>query len=198
MNTFTDWILAYLTAHGALTLLLIAYIGSLGIPFPLTAVLIAAGAFSRLGILDWRIALAACLVGSALADNSEYILGRTARHWLSKRFGNKSVWLQAHSIIQRQGGWAILLTRFWLTPLAPAINMIAGGRYPYLHFLFFDLLGEFLWVLIYGGLGYLFAAQWQQVNQAVSGFSMLSMALTFLVFGVYFLFQRRRKHVSIS
>jgi membrane protein DedA with SNARE-associated domain len=155
-------------------------------------VIVAAGAFSRTGLLDWRLAMLACLVGAALADNSEYLLGRIAQGWLKQRFGRKNIWRQAQATINNQGSWAILLTRFWLTPLAPAINVIAGSRYPFAQFLFFDLVGQFFWVLLYGGLGYLFAAQWEAVSQALSTFSGLSFGLFLLVFGIYFLTQRRK------
>jgi membrane protein DedA with SNARE-associated domain len=45
------------------------------LPFPITLVIVAARAFTRQGLLDWRLALLACLVRAALADHSEYLLG---------------------------------------------------------------------------------------------------------------------------
>jgi membrane-associated protein len=164
----------------------------LGIPFPITIVIVAAGAFSRSGLIDWQLAMLACLIGASLADNSEYLLGRIAQPWLKRHFGKRNIWHQAQSTINDQGGWAILLTRFWLTPLAPAVNVIAGSRYPFVQFLFFDLVGQFFWVLLYGGLGYFIAAQWEAVSQALSAFSGLSVAVFFLAIGFYFLLQRRK------
>lgn len=196
MNTFSAWTLTNLAAYGPLTLVFVAYFGSLGIPFPITVVIVAAGAFSRTGLLDWRLALLACLLGATLADNSEYLLGRLAQPWLKRRFGRHPAWQQAQTIIQRQGGWAILLTRFWLTPLAPAVNVIAGSRYPFGQFLWFDLVGQFFWVLLYGGLGYLFAAQWEWVSQGLSLFSGLSLFGLILAFGIYLLTQRRKPQIT--
>lgn len=196
MNTLTDWTLASLAVYGPLALVFISYLGSLGIPFPITMVIVAAGAFSRSGLLDWRLAMLACLAGAALADNSEYLLGRLAQGWLKRRFGQHHAWQQAQTTINRQGDWAIMLTRFWLTPLAPAVNLIAGSRYPFVRFLLLDVVGQFFWVLLYGGLGYLFAAQWEWVSQGLSLFSGLSVALCILAFGVYFLVQRRKPRIS--
>lgn len=192
METINDWALTNLAAYGGPFLLFISYFGSLGIPFPITIVIIAAGAFTRLGLIDWRLAVLACLVGSALADNSEYLLGHVAQKWLKRRFGERTVWHKAQSILNRQGGWAILLTRFWLTSLAPAINIIAGGRYSYRRFLLFDLAGQFLWVLLYGGLGYLFALQWELVSQMVSIFSWASIGIFALALCVFILVKRRK------
>lgn len=187
-----EWVVSHLMIYGVPILLVVSYVGSLGIPFPITLVIIAAGAFTRAGLIDWWLAVLACLAGSVLADNSEYLLGRKAHQWLKGRFSQKLMWQQALSTINRQGGWAIVLTRFWLTPLAPAINVIAGSRYPYGRFLLFDLAGQFLWVLLYGGLGYVFAAQWQLVSQTVSGITQLSVALVILACAIYYLVRRRR------
>ena len=191
MDAMTNWTLTNLASYGVPILILTSYVGSLGIPFPITMVIMAAGAFTRTGLIDWRWAVLACLAGAALADNSEYLFGRFAHRWLMRRFEQRSVWQQAMATINRQGGWAILLTRFWLTPLAPAINVIAGSRYPFARFLVFDLLGQFLWVVLYGGLGYLFAAQWQALSQAVSLFSGFSVALVILGYVIFYLVQQR-------
>jgi membrane protein DedA with SNARE-associated domain len=192
MNNLTEWALTSLTNYGELIMLFVSFIGSLGIPFPITMVIVAAGALTRAGLLYWKLAILACLLGASLADNSEYLLGRFAQQWLKRRYGQKIAWQQAQSTINRQGGWAILITRFWLMPLAPAINVIAGGRYPYLRFLFYDLVGQFFWVLLYGGLGYLFASQWERVSHALNTFIGLSFGLFFLALGAYYLVMRRK------
>lgn len=198
MNVLTESTLSYLTAYGAAVLLFVSYFGSLGIPFPITMVIVAAGALTRAGLLDWRLVLLSCLLGATLADNSEYLVGHIAQPWLKQHFGHKKIWQQAQSTINRQGGWAILLTRFWLTPLAPAINVIAGSRYSFVHFLCFDLIGQFFWILLYGGLGYLFAAQWMQVSQTLSTISALSVTMFLLIIGIYLLMQRHKTNNIIK
>jgi membrane protein DedA with SNARE-associated domain len=195
MEAITAWALEALSTVGIAMLLLLSYVGSLGIPFPVTLVIMAAGAGANAGLLDPWLALLASLAGAVLADHSEYLLGRLAQPWLAKRLGQWAAWRQANAVIQRQGSLAILLTRFWLTPLAPAVNLIAGGRYPYPRFLLFDLAGELLWVLMYGGLGYLFAAQWRQIGQSMSGFSVISMTLVAVGFGASILAKRRKQLV---
>ncbi len=192
MDEVVLWVLVNLFRYGIPILLFVSFIGSLGIPFPVTLVIISAGAFTRAGLFDWRLSLLACVAGAVLADHSEYLMGRWAGKQLRNRWSNKSLWKQAQEIIDRQGAWAILLTRFWLMPLAPAINFIAGSRYPYIRFLFFDLTGQLLWVLLYGGLGYVFADQLKMVSQLVIDFSGLSMVLVALAGAVYFLLKRKQ------
>lgn len=193
MSGLSETILTYLVTYGAPILFVTAYLGSLGIPFPITLIVIATGAFIRQGILDPRLAIPACLVGAVLADNTEYLLGHRAGPWFERRFGQSAIWKGALATFNRQGGWAILLTRFWLTNLAPVVNLVAGTRYPYRRFLFFDILGEILWVLLFGGLGYLFGSAWELVSQFVSDFTGFSVGLVILAAGIYFLVKRRRK-----
>ncbi len=194
METLTEWTLANMAEYGAPALIFLTFIGSLGIPFPISVVIVAAGAFARTGLLDWRLGTVACLVGASSADNSEYLLGHLAQPWLRRRFGHKLVWQRAQSSLNCQGGWAILFTRFWLTPLAPAINVIAGSRYPFLRFLAFDLFGQLIWVLLFGGLGYLFASQWRWISQALGTFTGVSAAVAVVALSIYFLVRSRKKH----
>ncbi len=194
MDTLTEWTLGYLVVYGTPILILIAFVGSLGIPFPISIVIVAAGAFAREGLLDWRLGLVASLVGASSADNSEFLLGRLAQPWLRRRFGQGKAWQQAQSTLDRQGGWAILLTRFWFTPLAPAINMMAGSRYPFLRFLALDLFGQFIWVILYGGLGYLFASQWKWIGQALGKFSTLSVIAFLAAAGLVIVLRRKKVH----
>lgn len=196
MDAIAQWALMNLTTYGVLMLVFIAFIGSLGIPFPITMVIVAAGAFARAGLLDWQPALAACIVGALLADHSEFLLGRLAQPWVRRRFEGSAAWDRAETTLQRQGAWAILLTRFWLTPLAPAVNVIAGNRYPYGRFLLLDVLGQTVWALLYGGLGYLFAEEWQQISHAAGLFSAASMAFFFATLAVVYLSRRRPASVQ--
>jgi membrane-associated protein len=193
MEAIANWVLAFLRAYGIPVLLVVSFFGSLGIPFPITAVIIAAGAFARQGLYDWRMALGACLLGASLADHSEYLLGRLAGPRLRQRLSSRAAWKEAQATVQRRGGVAILITRFWLTTLAPPINMIAGMQIPYGRFLYYDLAGELVWALLYGGLGFFFAGQWMHVSQLVSGFSWLSLGLVILATGLYLWTVRRRR-----
>lgn len=193
MDTLANWTVTHLAAYGVPLLLVVAFAGSLGIPFPITMVIIAAGAFAHEGLLDWRLAGLACLVGASLADHLEYFLGRWAGERLRLRLEKRAAWQRAQTVINRQGAWAILLTRFWFTPLAPAVNFIAGSRYPYLRFLLYDVAGQLLWVFIYGGLGYLFAEQWQRVSETVGSFTSLSMGVLLLAALLFILWPRRAR-----
>ena len=194
MNSITEWTIVNLKHYGVSVLFVMTFMGSAGMPFPNTGIVMAAGAFTRMGFLDWRLAILACLLGASLADNGEYLLGHLAQPWLAKRFGQKNLWQQAQTTINKQGKWAILLTRFWIMPLAPAVNVMSGTRYPYKQFLFFDLLGQCIWIAFYGGLGYLFAPDWENINSSINLITSLSFALFILAIVSYIFTTRQKAH----
>ena len=198
MSDLSNWTLSVLVAYGVPILFALSYGGSLGIPFPISLTVIAAGAFAHEGVIDWRLGFLASTFGAVLADSSEYLLGWLASGWIERRFGKSLLWKTAQGTFQRQGGWAILLTRFWLTTLAPVINLIAGDRYPYPRFLLYDIGGQAIWVALYGGLGYAFADEWPLISQVMNNFTGLSVTLVILAAGVYFFVRWRRSKGSHS
>ena len=82
-------------------------------------------------------------------------------------------------------GLPFFFTRFLITALAIPTNLIAGGSgYPFRRFMLYDVLGEVTWIILYGGLGYLFGSQWEVVNEFVSNFGGLLLGVVVFVFGV--------------
>jgi membrane protein DedA with SNARE-associated domain len=60
-----------------------------------------------------------------------------------------------------------------LTALDVPTNLIAGGsRHAFRRFLAWDVAGRVTWLLIYGGLGYLFSSQWQAVTVLLSAYGL--------------------------
>jgi membrane-associated protein len=97
------------------------------------------------------------------------------------RVESSDSWRRAQETFDRRGGLAILITRFLLTPLAIPINLIAGSsRYAFWRFLTFDLLGELIWVALYGGLGYLFADSWEAISDLAGSVSGLLVGIVVL------------------
>lgn len=166
MSELADTLLTAVLAYGAPALALVLFTVALGIPLPATLLLLASGAFVRQGVLDGRLAFGLGLLGSVLGDSGSYCLGRCGGALVLRRFEGAAAWRRAQTTFERRGGLVIFLTRFMLTPLALPTNLIAGsGRYAYGRFLALDALGELTWIALYGGLGYLFADQWEALSE---------------------------------
>jgi membrane protein DedA with SNARE-associated domain len=113
-------------------------------------------------------------------------MGHYGKDWVKKRFGNLPAWINASDYFQRQAWMAIFFTRFLVTALAIPTNLIAGGSgYKFSHFMLYDALGETVWIVLYGGLGYLFGSQWELVNGFVSNFGGVMTGLVLLGIGIF-------------
>ena len=196
MTTLPNFLLTFVIAYGAPFLALILLLGSLGIPMPATLLLVAAGAFLRQGILNWPVTILLALGGTIMGDSLSYAIGHFGAHSIRKRFGKRSLWLQAQVSFDRYGSLAIFLSRFFITTIAIPVNLIAGGSdYKFRQFLTFDTLGEIIWIAIYGGLGYFFGNEWETIGQFVSDFSGLTFGLVILGLGLY-IWSRQRRTVT--
>jgi membrane-associated protein len=197
--SLVDFFLTGMITYGPPALGLALLLGALGVPLPGTLFVLAAGAFVRQGVIDWAAASSLGLLGVVLGDSASYTIGRFAKSWVQRRFGQSSAWQNAQATFEQRGGVAIFLTRFLLTPLAIPTNLIAGGGgYAFWRFLSYDVAGELTWIVLYGGLGYTFGSQWELISQFISDFSGLLVGAVALGAGIYFLVRRLRRRNSFA
>jgi membrane protein DedA with SNARE-associated domain/UDP-2,3-diacylglucosamine pyrophosphatase LpxH len=146
-------------------------------------------------VIDWSVALGVGLLGVVLGDTLSYAMGRFAKVWMQRRssLAQSSTWRGAQDRFERGGALAIYSTRFLVTPLALPTNLVAGGSgYAYGRFLTYDVAGEMTWLLLYGGLGYAFASQWQTINQIINDSSGWLVGGVVAAIGLYVLTSRAR------
>ncbi len=205
MSNLLPYLLTLLQEYGYPILWLSIFIGAIGIPLPNSLVLLAAGAFAALG--DFNFALLAAVSISA------FVAGDTTSYWIGRRWGSRLLlWLEGRLIkaqtlersrvyFERLGGWAILSSRFLVSALGGAINLLAGAEmYPYKRFVLYDIAGETLGALLPLTLGYIFGASWDAVGDLLGSFSFFIVALLVaLVLGYQTLrlFRRMRKTAAI-
>jgi membrane-associated protein len=181
----SDFLLTQVINFGAPLIGLILFLGALGFPVGASVVVIAAGAFSQQGFLDWTSATLVGLVSAVVGDMLSYSLGHYAKGWTERRFANSTVWVNATQSFQSNAGWAIYLTRWLITAIAVPTNLIAGGSgYKFSRFLLYDVSGELTWIALYGGLGYWFGSEWELVYDFISNFGGLILGLVIFGFGI--------------
>ena len=181
----SNFLLTQVINFGAPLVGLILFLGALGLPVGASVVLIAAGAFSQQGILTWPSTALIGLGGAILGDMLSFGMGHYAKDWTQQRFGRSPAWRNARASFMKSAGPAVFFTRWLVTAVAIPTNLIAGGSgYKFSRFMIYDVTGEMLWILIYGGLGYMFGSQWELVNEFLSSFGGLILGLVLLGFGI--------------
>lgn len=182
----SDFLLTQVINFGAPILGVIVFIGALGVPFPGTLIVIAAGAFAKQGLLTWYTTGLVALTFVVAGDNLSYAIGHFVREPILRRFQHSEKWAQAEETFNRWGGMSIFWTRFLITGIAVPVNLIAGtSGFGFRRFFFYDLVGEAIWIFGYGGLGYLFGTQWEVVSELLSNVSGLALGLVILVAGIW-------------
>jgi len=192
----SDYLLTQIINYGAPLFGLLLFLGALGIPVPASILLIAAGAFSQQGFLDWFSIAIFGLLGAVAGDALSFGMGYYAQNRVSKRIEGSPTWKSAQSSFDARAGLAIYLTRFLVTALAVPTNLIAGGSgIKFRRFMLYDSLGELTWIVLYGGLGYLFGSQWELVSEFISNFGGLILGLVILGVGIW-LWSRRLRRIE--
>jgi membrane-associated protein len=105
---------------------------------------------------------------------------------------------RARVYFRRRAGWTIFITRFLIVALGGPVNFLAGlEEYPYKQFLFWDVSGQILSVLLSLGLGSLFAASWEEVASLFGAFSSLVLA-AIVAFALSIFFVRKIRQQRLA
>jgi membrane-associated protein len=178
----TDQVLAALLVYGLPVLFGVILICSVGVPFPISLMLVAAGSFVEQGEMKlWQV-IAVASVGAVLGDQIAYGLsrwgGRRLINRLSRKIGGEAKIKQAEALTKRWSGAGIFLSRWLITALGPWVNVASGiAAYPWRRFLFWDVLGEVLWVILYVGIGYTFSNRVQAIAEILGNLSWVIVGL---------------------
>jgi membrane protein DedA with SNARE-associated domain len=158
----TDQVLGAFLVYGLPVLFGVILICSVGIPFPISLMLVAAGSFVEQGEMKlWQV-IATASLAAVLGDQIGYGLSRLGGRGLvdrmGRRIGAENKIKEAEALTRRWSGAGIFFSRWLITALGPWVNIASGiARYPWRRFLFWDVLGEQVWVALYVGIGYAFS-----------------------------------------
>ncbi len=181
----SDYLLTQVINYGAPLLGIIVFIGGLGVPLPCTVLVIAAGAFAREGILPWHVTALISIVSVVAGDAISYSFGYYSREKVLDRFSETPRWKRAEASFRKWGPLSIFFSRFLVTAIALPVNLMSGTtRYPFRKWLTYDAAGEIVWILGYGGLGYLFGSQWEVVSEFLSNFGGLALGTLIFAIGI--------------
>jgi membrane protein DedA with SNARE-associated domain len=180
--SISDQVLAALLVYGLPVLFGVILICSVGIPFPISLMLVAAGSFVEQGEMKlWQV-IAVASVAAVLGDQIAYGLsrwgGRRLINRISRKIGAEANIKQAEALTKQWSGAGIFLSRWLVTAFGPWVNVASGiAAYPWRRFLLWDVLGEVLWVILYVGIGYAFSNRVQTIAEILSNLSWVIVGL---------------------
>ncbi len=186
MSSLLPLLLHWLHEYGYPMLWLTVFIAAVGVPLPISLVLLAAGAFAVRGDFNIALLIGITITASSCGDNVGYFIGRhwgsRTLHWLGQPRSlcliPSHTIIRSHLYFQRRGGWAIFFSRFLFPALGGVTNLLAGAdRYPYRYFLLYDVVGETLGTVIPLSLGYAYGVCWEAGGNVLGAFSGFALVL---------------------
>jgi membrane protein DedA with SNARE-associated domain len=177
-----EQILAALSQFGFPVLFAVVMIASIGVPLPVSVLLIVTGSLVAQGVMPMWLAIAVASIGSVMGDQIGYAIGRWGGAVLVARFGGMlggpERMAKAEAHVRRWGGPGVFLSRWLVTPLGSVINFTSGiAEYPWMRFLLWDVLGETLGAVLYIVLGWIFSDRVMELDAALGDFTWMILAL---------------------
>lgn len=129
-------------------------------PFlPGDSLLFACGAFAARGVIDPLLSAVIIFIAGVLGDGINYhigkFLGTKAIEKYPKIFKKEYI-EKTHGFYEKYGGKTIIIARFVPIVRTFAPFLAGVGYMSYFRFLFYNVIGALLWVLIVFGAGYFF------------------------------------------
>lgn len=169
-----EWLIKTYETYIYLILFLVIFIetGVVAMPFlPGDSLLFTAGLFARLGYLDITTLLILLFIAAVTGDNSNYWIGRTlGLKVLKLKYRGKFIVKQKYierteEFYEKYGVKTIIMARFVpiVRTFAPFVAGIAVMKYR--KFLFFDIIGGFVWITSLTFAGYFLGEiEWMRTN----------------------------------
>jgi membrane protein DedA with SNARE-associated domain len=132
------------------------YLGvGLGTCFEGEATVLAAGALVHKGLLMLPWAWLAAFVGTVLADQLWFFVGRRyGAAFLQKRPGLAARSSQVQRWLERFGAGFVVSLRFLFGLRVASVIWLGSSGFPYTRFVLLDMLGAALWALVMGAVGW--------------------------------------------
>lgn len=143
-------------------------------------------------VMNLWILLTVLPLCAILGDTTNYWIGRGLRRVMMRKgkipFISADLIAKAHTFFEKYGGWGVALGR-WVPLIRSVVPLTAGLiQMTYKKFLFFSVIGNFVWVAAFSLLGY-FLGQIPVVRDNFGVVSLLLIALILIAITMHFVRQ---------
>jgi membrane protein DedA with SNARE-associated domain len=177
-----EQILAAFARYGSPALFAIVAIAAVGLPLPVTLLLIVTGSMVAQGAMDAWPAIAIAAAGSVAGDQLGFAIGRWGGtlviHRLKHLLGNPERLRELDTKANAWGSTGVFFSRWLVTPLGPWINLASGAsRYSWARFTFWDVVGETFGAALYIWVGIVFNDRVQEVGAVLGDLTWAILAI---------------------
>jgi membrane protein DedA with SNARE-associated domain len=167
--------------YGYLIVFFGVVLGTMGIPFPSAAILLASGVLVQQGHLDLRGAIVFGVLGAIVGNQIGYWVGYQAGRPFVLKWGRyvkltpeRLEWVER--LFARHGGNAVFAARFFSVSRVLEALVAGTSRMHWGTFVFYSVLGGAVWATAVVLVGYFFGESWDSA-QGWSGRAPLLMVL---------------------
>ena len=191
-----------LVNYGYLGIILYMILTGCGLPMPEEFAIIAGAALAASGKLDWRLTLAALLIGAIIGDCVMYLIGRHfGRRLLThNRFWKRLITPEREAVVESllaKHGVKVLLGARFLVGLRGPMYITAGIlKVPFKRFVLADLFCATLVVTLFFGLTYLYGAQIMHIIHSGEGWLTIIVITAAMIVGITLLLLYLRRQAK--
>jgi membrane protein DedA with SNARE-associated domain len=193
-DLFTLW----LTQYGGIALFGLLALGIIALPVPEETLMVLTGILMHKGILPVFPTVSGAFLGVLSGISVSYLLGRTAGHFLIKKYGR---WVglsekkcdKARIWFEKFGKWTLFFGYF-----IPGVRHLTGvsagaSGLSYHHFASYAYPGAALWVSLFLSIGYFLEKQWITLYEKIEIKVDIIMIVCLIAALIIFLFHLYKK-----
>jgi membrane protein DedA with SNARE-associated domain len=202
MATILSALLSFLLVYKYIGLFVVAFLAALALPLPASTILAAAGAFAAQGYFSIYTVLGVAFLGNITGDVIGYFVAHRYGVVFLRKIGFEKI--LASKLYRLLNGYMehfsyslIFFSRF-LTGVGPLVNILSGiTSVRYGVFFGIGVLGEAVYVLLYGLVGYFLGSEWENnasfFFEATGVIVMLGITVSVVQYGLFKRMKRETK-----
>lgn len=208
MNGIINFFIACILKYNILFLGLLIILQGLAVPTCPSIVVIALGALGYSGYFNPIALYFEVWILVTLGDAVSYYIWKTFQGLIFGKFPRfhkkiEKKLKKAKYFLNKRGRWAVFLSRFVVSAMAPVINIAAGiTEYNFKEFIITAAIGDLFWTLMYEGIGFWFGDSWEQAASVVTEFSKLIGLIVIFIIALLIckkrIFNKRNKKLKMK
>ena len=196
-----DDFLPVIEHYGYLIVFFGVVLGTMGVPFPSAAILLASGVLVQQGHLGLRGAIVFGILGAIVGNQIGYWVGYGAGRPFVLKWGRhvkltseRLEWVE--NLFARHGGKAVFAGRFFSVSRILEALVAGTSRMRWDTFVFYSVLSGAVWVTVVVLAGYFFGQSWTATRDWSERSTLLMVFVLLLAPGVYFAYRWATSHGS--